>query len=87
MTWFTGVIVFVLVWWTALFCVLPVGVRPDPDGDVAAGGWRGTPRAANLRWKLAGTTVLTAVIWVAIWMMVESDWLSFRTGFLAWSPD
>jgi predicted secreted protein len=83
MTWFTGTVVFLLVWWTALFCVLPIGTRPDPDGDIAAGGWRGAPVAANLGWKLLGTTGLTAVIWTILYFIIESDWLSFRTGFLA----
>jgi predicted secreted protein len=83
MTWFTGTVVFLLVWWTALFCVLPIGTRPDPEGDVEAGGWRGTPVAVNLGWKLLGTTALTAVIWVGIWFIVESETLSFRTGILA----
>ncbi len=83
MTWFTGVIVFLLVWWTALFCVLPIGTRPDPDGKLEDGGWRGAPVAVNLGWKLLGTTVLTGVIWVGIWFLVESEWLSFRSGPLA----
>jgi predicted secreted protein len=83
MTWFTGIVVFLLVWWTVLFCVLPIGTRPDPDGDPAAGGWRGTPVAAKLGWKMIATTVLAAVIWAGIWLLVDSDWLSFRTGLLA----
>ena len=42
MNWFTGVVLYVLIWWTALFAVLPFGTRPvaDPDG---ATGWRGAP--------------------------------------------
>ncbi len=83
MTWFTGTVVFLLVWWTALFCVLPIGTRPDPDGDIEAGGWRGAPVKANLGWKLLGTTGLTIVIWTILYVVIESDWLSFRTGFLA----
>jgi len=83
MTWFTGIVVFLLVWWTALFCVLPIGIRPDADGDPAAGGWRGTPVAANLGWKLIGTTVLSAVIWLGIWLLIESDMVSFRSGLFA----
>jgi predicted secreted protein len=32
MTWFTGIIVYVLVWWVALFAVLPLLVTPaEPD--------------------------------------------------------
>jgi predicted secreted protein len=83
MTWFTGTVVFLLVWWTALFCVLPIGTRPDPDGDIEAGGWRGAPVAPRLGWKLLGTTGLTIVIWAILYLVIESDWLSFRTGFLA----
>lgn len=83
MTWFTGIVVYLLVWWTVLFCVLPIGTRPDSEGDPAAGGWRGAPVAANLGWKAVATTVLAAVIWVGIWYMVQSEWLSFRTGILA----
>ncbi|BDG72569.1 DUF1467 family protein [Roseomonas fluvialis] len=83
MTWFTGTVVFLLVWWTALFCILPIGTRPDPDGDIEAGGWRGAPVAPNLGWKLIGTTGLTVVIWAILYVVIESDWLSFRTGFLA----
>ncbi|MBR0679086.1 DUF1467 family protein [Roseomonas eburnea] len=87
MTWFTGIVVFLLVWWTALFCILPIGARPDPEGDPAAGGWRGAPVAANLGWKVLATTALTVVIWVGIWFLVESDWLSFRSGWLALPSD
>jgi predicted secreted protein len=80
MTWFTGIVVFLLVWWVALFCVLPIGTRPDADGDPAAGGWRGTPVAVHLGWKLLGTTALSAVIWGGIWLLIEADWISFRSG-------
>jgi predicted secreted protein len=83
MTWFTGTVVFILVWWTLLFCVLPIGTRTDPDGDIESGGWRGTPVKVNLGWKLLGTTVLTGVVWAILWWVIDSDFLSFRTGILA----
>jgi predicted secreted protein len=83
MTWFTGIVVYLLVWWTVLFCILPIGTRPDSEGDPAAGGWRGAPQAANLGWKALGTTLAAAVIWVGIWYLVQSEWLSFRTGIFA----
>jgi hypothetical protein len=38
-------------------------------------------------WKLLGTTALAGVIWLAIWWVIESDWLSFRTGILAMPPN
>lgn len=83
MNWFTGVVVYVLIWWTALFAVLPIGTRPDAEGDPAAGGWRGTPVRPQLGWKLLATTLVAAVIWLGVYALMESGWLSFRHGWLA----
>ncbi len=83
MTIFTGSIVYLLIWWVALFCVLPIGTKPDADGSLEMGGWRGAPKAARMGWKILGTTILSAVIWLAIWGVIESGWLSFRDGLLA----
>lgn len=83
MSAFTGTVVFILVWWTVLFCVLPIGVRPDSEGADTPGGWRGAPLQAHLGRRLLATTIVAAVIWVGIYYVIESDWLSFRTGILA----
>ena len=83
MTLFTGVIVYVLIWWTALFIVLPIGVRPDAEGDAASGGWRGAPERPLLLRKIVGTTVLSAVLWLGYYALVESEWISFRSGWFA----
>lgn len=83
MSIFAGFVVFVLIWWTALFCVLPIGARPDTDAADTPGGWRGAPVEARMARKFAATTVLSVVIWLGIYAAVESDWLSFRTGLFA----
>jgi predicted secreted protein len=81
--WFTGLVVYILIWWLALFAVLPIGTRPDAEGDPAAGGWRGAPVRPLLGWKLLGTTLLAGMIWLGVHALVASDWLSFRHGWLA----
>lgn len=86
MTWFTGVVVYVLVWWTVLFCILPIGTRPVADSNTADGGWRGTPAAAHLLRKAIATTIVSGIVWVGIFLLVQSDWLSFRSGFFALPP-
>ena len=83
MTLFTGTVVYLLLLWTVLFAVLPIGVRTDSEGDPAAGGWRGTPVAVHLLRKVIATTLVSGIIWVGVWALVESEWLSFRTGVLA----
>lgn len=83
MSVFTGMIVYALIWWTALFAVLPIGTRPDPEGDPAAGGWRGAPERPLLLRKMVATTLVSAVLWLGVYALVESDWISFRSGWFA----
>ena len=81
---FTGVIVYLLIWWTALFCVLPIGTRPVAHADPETGGWRGAPAAPRLGQKVIGTTVLSAVLWVGVYALIQSDLVSFRDGWFAY---
>lgn len=83
MTWFTGTVAFLLIWWTTLFAVLPLWTRPIAEADLDSGGWRGAPERPLILRKLLVTTLVTAVLWLGLWWVVESDWLSFRSGWLA----
>lgn len=83
MGWFIGFVVYALVWWTLLFCVLPVGVKPEAQAKLEEGGWRGAPAAPMLGRKLIWTTLLSAVVWLAIHGIIESGWISFRDPWLA----
>lgn len=83
MHWFTGVVLFTMIWWTVLFAVLPIGTNPVADADPATGGWRGAPERPQLGRKLLATTGISAVLFVLALLVIESDVLSFRTGLLA----
>jgi predicted secreted protein len=78
MNWLTGVVVYVLVWWVALFAVLPLWVTPSEPGEL--GHAAGAPRRPLLLRKLALTTVVAAVIWVGIYVLVREPWISFRAS-------
>ncbi|WP_237216194.1 DUF1467 family protein [Falsiroseomonas oryziterrae] len=84
MDWFTGVVVYLLIWWTALFAVLPIGTKPVEDPDPEAGGWRGAPARPLLGRKVIGTTVLAGVLWLGVYAVIESGLVSFREGFFAY---
>ena len=86
MHWFTGVVLYVLIWWTALFAVLPIGTRPQEDADDHT-GWRGAPRHPRLLMKVIVTTAVASVLWLGAWLLISSDYLSFRHGWLAAPPD
>jgi predicted secreted protein len=76
MAWVTGIIVYVLVWWITLFAVLPLWVTPaEPDDPGHAAG---APQRPRLPLKMAITTVVSALIWLAIYLVIRSPWLSFR---------
>ena len=76
MTVFTGLLVFVIVWWLVLFTVLPWGVRiaekPEPGHATSA------PVRPMLLRKALITTAIAALIWAAIYVGIESDLISFR---------
>jgi predicted secreted protein len=76
MSWVTGIVVYMLTWWITLFAVLPLWVTPAQPGD--PGHASGAPQRPRLLLKAAITTVVSAVIWLAIYILVSSRWLSFR---------
>ncbi|MCA7120163.1 MAG: DUF1467 family protein [Acidibrevibacterium sp.] len=86
MGWFTGLVLYVLIWWVTLFAVLPFGVRSAADPDPHT-GWRGAPERPYLGRKILATTLIAALIWGGCVAVIESDWLSFRHGILAMPND
>jgi predicted secreted protein len=82
MSWASGLVVFFLLWWLTFFAVLPIGTQPNPEGDPAT-GWRGVPERPRMLRKVAITTLVACVLWLGFYFLEESDWLSFRSGWLA----
>ncbi len=82
MSWFNALLLFLLIWWLALFAVLPLGVRPNPEADQTT-GWRGLPGPPRLWRVVLITTGVTVVVWGLCFAVISCDWLSFRSGWLA----
>jgi predicted secreted protein len=80
--WFTAFVLYVIVWWTVLFAVLPVGTRPVAEAD-AVTGWRGAPARPLMGRKLLATTLISAALWGILLTVINSGWISFRSGWLA----
>jgi len=76
MNWVSGIVVFVCVWWVVLFAVLPWGATP-PDAP-ERGHDIGAPARPRLLLKAAVTTAISLVIWLGIYALVVSNWISFR---------
>lgn len=86
MGWFSGLVLFVIVWWLVLFVVLPLGTRPVAAPDSRT-GWRGAPDEARMGRKLLITTLVSLAIWGGCVGVIESGWVSFRSGWLAIPDD
>lgn len=85
MNWFTAVVLFVVIWWTALFAVLPIGTKPVHQPDEKS-GWRGAPEQPRILRKVIVTTIVASVLWTGAYALISSDYVSFRHGMFA-APD
>jgi predicted secreted protein len=71
----SGIIVFFMVWWTALFVVLPWGNRKSDAPEL--GNVASAPEKPNLLKKFVITTLLTCVIWLIIYGLIASNVINF----------
>ncbi|MCF8496464.1 MAG: DUF1467 family protein [Alphaproteobacteria bacterium] len=76
MSVFTGIMMFLVIWWTAIFLVLPWGLQRDENG---------TPRDPRLKHKFIMTTAVSTLIWLAVYGLVVSDVVSFREMAKGWA--
>ena len=83
MTWFTGLLTYLLVWWVVLFAVLPWGIRHDHQDTDPEGRTPGAPLNPLLKKKFLITTGVAAVIWGIIYLIVLTGWIDFTAISLA----
>ena len=76
MSWATGVMVYLVIWWTILFAVLPLGVRRVENRG--KGEERGAPERPQLLLKAIITSIVAAVIWLGFYFLHRADVFSFR---------
>lgn len=76
MTVFSGIVVFVCIWWTVIFCVLPIGLSPPQEHDpLAAPGAPSNPRIAK---KMIITTAISVVLWLIAYAVIDSGIIDLR---------
>ena len=65
---FTLVAIYLTVWWTVLFAVLPLGARSHHEAEMAVegGGDPGSPVTHNLRRKVVTTTWVSVLVWIVV---------------------
>jgi predicted secreted protein len=69
----TGIAIYLTLWWTVLFAVLPLGNRTYAEEglDVPGGGEPGAPVNPNLKKKFITTTWVAAVLWLILFAVIK----------------
>jgi predicted secreted protein len=73
MTPFTAVAIYLTIWWTVLFAVLPFGVQSHAEAgiDKGDGGDPGAPVDPKLKQKAFTTTWISAIIFAILWAVMR----------------
>jgi predicted secreted protein len=78
MSWFTSICVYLTIWWTVLFAVLPLGVKSHAEAgiDLGDGGDPGAPVDPKLKRKFITTSWISAIVFAILWLTIRFHWIS-----------
>ena len=81
MTIGSGIAIYLTIWWTALFAILPLGVRSHAEEgiEVPGGGDPSSPVNPNLKRKFITTTWVSAILWAALWATLHFHLVTLPT--------
>lgn len=73
MSWISAAAIYFIIWWTMLFISLPFGLRTqDEEKDVTLGTVASAPRGPHMRRALILTTILSAVVYGALYYVTHT---------------
>ena len=69
----TSIAIYLTIWWTALFAILPLGVRSHAEMGipVPGGGDPSSPVNPNLKRKFITTTWVSAILFAILWLVLH----------------
>jgi predicted secreted protein len=69
----TSIAVYLTIWWTVLFAILPLGVTTHAEAgiDLKDGGDPGAPVDPKLKKKFITTSWISAIIFAALWIALR----------------
>ena len=75
-----SIIVYVLIWWIIFFSILPVGIQSNKEKfkENIEGIDPGAPKNPRIAKKFLITTIITSIIFIVIYYLVESNLLNLR---------
>ena len=72
-----SLIIFVLIWWIIFFSLLPTDVDRKHK-EMVEGVDKGSPENPKIIKKIIYTTIITSIIFIGIFMLVQYDYFNLR---------
>ena len=78
-----SVIIYVMIWWIVFFSILPIGIQSNKEvfKERLEGNDPGAPKNPNIVKKFLSTTIITSILFIVIYYLVNNDFLNLRTFF------
>ena len=74
-----AIAIYVVIWWTVLFAILPFGVRTQAeDGEVVPGTAESAPTRPRLLRVLLLTTLVSGLVFGGLWVAVRVDLINLE---------
>ncbi len=68
--WVTMLAIYLIIWWTVLFAVLPLGMNQQDQAPPTDGAQWGAPETPNLKRKFITTTWVAALAWAVVMVVI-----------------
>ena len=72
---FTGIIVYLMIFWTTLFAVLPWGNRAKEEPEIGMAG--SAPANPRIKQKFLITFIISTIIWSIIAILIHLEVIDF----------
>jgi len=75
MNLFSGIAIYVILWWLAFFAMLPMGATSAHEAGerYVPGAEHGAPKVHNLRLKMLLASAIAAVLWLGVAWAISVD--------------
>jgi predicted secreted protein len=78
----TSIAIYLIIWWTVLFAILPLGGKTHWSEGIeppVKGMDSGAPIEPRLKEKFLLTTAVAAVVWLLLMASIHFHWISLPT--------
>ena len=75
-----SIIIYVIIWWIIFFSVLPFGIQSNKETfkETIEGADPGAPKNPKIGRKFLITTIITSILFIVIYYLVNNGFFNLR---------